>query len=165
MTPTDNVRTPIESTTSTTHIVLPSDTNSLGGLFGGVLMSWMDICGAIAAQRHARSTVLTASVDQLHFHLPLNLGDTVLLEAEVTGVGRTSMEVLVTARRERMDRRDAPALMTHGYFTFVAIDVDSKPIPVPGLIATNDAEASRQEGADRRRKARLLAREQDRVVD
>ena len=154
-----------ESVTRTSHIVLPSDTNALGGLFGGVLMSWMDICAAIAAQRHARATAVTASVDQLHFHLPLRKGDTVLLEAEVTGTGRTSMEILVTARRERLDQQSEPELMTHGYFTFVAIDENGAPVPVPSLSTKGKGQAQRQKRAAQRREARLQARNEARTVD
>ena len=92
-------------------------------------------------------------------------GDTVLLEAEVTGTGRTSMEVLVTARRERLDQQSAPELMTHGYFTFVAIDEDGAPVAVPGLSAKGKGQAERQRRAARRREARLQARDEDRALD
>ena len=84
-----------ESRTQMTELVLPHHTNGFGSTFGGVIMSWMDICAAIAAKRHARRPAVTASVDELHFLRPISLGDTVVLDAVLTSVGETSMEVHV----------------------------------------------------------------------
>src|SRR5271156_5930299 len=78
-----------------TELVLPSHTNALGTIFGGVVMGWIDIAGAIAAQRYARSPVVTVSIDHLHFIVPIRIGYTVKVQARVTYAGKTSMEVEV----------------------------------------------------------------------
>ncbi len=94
-------------------------------------MSWVDICAAIAAERHCKSAVVTASMDQLDFDVPLNLGDVVTLKAMVNYAGRTSMEVGVRIEKEypRDERKSVKAATA--YLTFVAIDKDGKAIPVP----------------------------------
>src|SRR3954468_6044039 len=84
---------PKESSVTMTEIVLPSDTNALGSIFGGKVMSWIDIAGAIAAGRHARRVVVTASIDALHFLAPIKLGHIVHIRARVNFVHKTSMEV------------------------------------------------------------------------
>lgn len=121
------------SRTHMTEMVLPSHTNAMGTVFGGVMMSWMDICAAICARRHARCPVVTAAVDELHFLRPVQLGDTVLLEASVASVGFSSMEILVKVARERTNPDAIAEPTTEAYFTFVAIGSDGKPCQVPGL--------------------------------
>jgi acyl-CoA hydrolase len=116
------------------------------------MMSWMDICAAICARRHARRPVVTAAVDELHFLRPVQLGDTVLLEAEVASVGRSSMEILVKVSRERINPDAIAEPTTQAFFTFVAIGSDGKPCEAPPL-----AESSFEQ-AEKRRKARLNRR-------
>src|ERR1700733_2678166 len=83
-----------------TELVLPQHTNALGSVFGGVIMSWIDICGAIASQRHSRAQVVTASVDALQFVAPVYKGWTVNLKASINSTGKTSMEVGVRVDAE-----------------------------------------------------------------
>src|SRR5688500_999927 len=87
------IKTPTDSRTLMTEIVLPNDTNVFGSLMGGRLMYWMDIAAAISAQRHCNSPVVTASVDNISFENPIKLGNTVHIEARVTRAFHTSMEV------------------------------------------------------------------------
>src|SRR5436190_8230591 len=93
-------KSPQDSTVIMTEIVLPSDTNAIGTIFGGKIMSWIDIAGAIAAGRHARKVVVTASIDALHFIAPVKLGHIVHIRAAVNFAGRTSMEIGVRVDSE-----------------------------------------------------------------
>ena len=112
----------MQSFTCMSQIVLPQHTNAVGTLFGGVLMSWVDICAAIAAEKHSKHAVVTASMDQLDFDLPIHLGDVVTLKAMVNFTGRTSMEVGVRIDKE-FPRSDLPRVKAAAaYLTFVAID-------------------------------------------
>ena len=122
-------KSPTESEVMMTELVLPQHTNALGTIFGGVVMSWIDIAGAIAAGKHARCSVVTASIDALHFIAPIKLGHVVEIKATVNATGKTSMEVGV--------RVDSENLLTgekfhnvSSYLTFVAIGADGKPHPV-----------------------------------
>src|SRR3954471_1668060 len=93
-------KSPSESSVIMTEIVLPSDTNALGTIFGGKVMSWIDIAAAIAAGRHARRVVVTASIDALHFKAPVKVGQVVHVQASVNYAARTSMEVGVRVDSE-----------------------------------------------------------------
>src|SRR3954451_8818246 len=93
-------KSPQDSSVIMTEIVLPSDTNALGTIFGGKIMSWIDIAGAIAAGRHSRRVVVTASIDALHFLAPVRLGHFVHIRAMVNYAARTSMEVGVRVDSE-----------------------------------------------------------------
>lgn len=140
-----------------TELVLPTHTNSLGTVFGGVIMSWIDIAGAIAAQRHARKTVVTASIDDLSFVAAVKLGWVVQLKARVNYTSKTSMEVGV-----RVDAENPQTGAWHhtasAYLTFVAIDSQGSPIPVPPLKPA-DAEGKRRfDQAIKRRELRLKRR-------
>src|SRR3954463_1200085 len=89
-----------ESEVVMTHMILPSDANPLNAAFGGRVMEWIDICAGIAAQRHCRHIVVTASMDDLHFHAPVQVGWTVTLRARVLATFHSSMEVGVTVTAE-----------------------------------------------------------------
>lgn len=133
-----------------TELVLPSHTNSLSSIFGGVVMSWIDIAGAISAQRHSRSTVVTASIDALNFEAPVYEGWVVNLKAKVNYVGRTSMEVGVRVDAEN-PRTGEKFKTAKAYLTFVAIDEHGKAKEVPGLIPETPDEIRRfQEGKVRK---------------
>src|SRR5690242_16363769 len=93
-------KSPKDSLTQMTELVLPEHTNALGGLFGGVVMSWIDIAAAICASRHAGKICVTASVDELHFLKPILLGYVVNLTAKITSVHRTSCEIEVLVEGE-----------------------------------------------------------------
>jgi acyl-CoA hydrolase len=148
-----------ESQVQMTELVLPSHTNALGTIFGGQVMAWIDIAGAIAAQKHARSTVVTASIDALHFIAPVKLGHVVHILASVNFAGRTSMEVGV-----RVDSEDPlTGARTHtasAYVTFVALGPDGKAQEVPTVVAESDDEKRRYQAAIQRKASRLrLAQE------
>jgi acyl-CoA hydrolase len=140
-----------------TQLVLPSHTNSLDTVFGGTVMSWIDICAAVAAQRHSKSDVVTASIDQLNFVAPIKRGWVVNLKASVNFVSRTSMEVGVRVDAENPKTGE----MFHtasAYLTFVAVDKDGKPTAVCGLDLQTDIERRRFKSAEDRRKSRLALR-------
>lgn len=140
-----------------TELVLPSHTNSLGTVFGGVVMSWIDIAAAIAAQRHARKVVVTASIDDLSFVSSVKLGWIVQLRARVNYTSRTSMEVGV-----RVDAENPKTGEMHhtasAYLTFVAVDEAMKPIKVPPLKPQSAEDKRRFEEAIKRRELRLKRR-------
>ncbi len=140
-----------------TQLVLPSHTNSLDTVFGGTVMSWIDICAAIAAQRHSNREVVTASIDQLNFIAPIKRGWVVNLKASVNFTSRTSMEVGVRVDAENPKTSE----MFHtasAYLTFVALGSDGKPTTVPALELTGDVEKRRFAAAEKRRRERLAAR-------
>jgi acyl-CoA hydrolase len=137
-----------------TEIVLPSDANALGTIFGGKVMSWIDIAGAIAAGRHARRVVVTASIDALHFLAPVKVGHVVHIRAMVNFASRTSMEVGVRVDSEN----PLTGEMTHtatAYTTFVALDDHGRPTPVPPVTTETPDEKRRYESAQKRRASRM----------
>ena len=150
---------PSESAVMMTEMVLPSDTNILGNIFGGRIMSWMDIAAALAAGRHARRVCVTASFDALHFINPVKLGHVVHLKAIVNYAGRTSMEVGVRVDSENPITGEKTHTAS-AYTTFVAIDDHGKPTQVPPLLLETEDEKRRHRQAIKRREARMrLAKE------
>ena len=146
-----------------THIVLPNDANPLGALLGGTLMHWIDLAGALAAHRHARSYVVTASIDHLDFLIPGQVGDLVILRSSVNRVFHTSMEVGVKVWVENYlagTRRH----VSSAYLTFVAVDRHSRRLPVSPVIPETEEEKRRFEDAGRRREARKAEAERKRAV-
>lgn len=137
-----------------TEMVLPSHTNSLGSIFGGVVMSWIDIAAAIAAQRHARRQVVTASIDALHFVAPVYKGWIVNLKASVNFAAKTSMEIGVRVDAENPITGEKFHTAS-AYLTFVALDEHFKPTEVPAVIAETSDEKRRFERALQRRQKRL----------
>ncbi len=109
---------------------MPADANPSGDIFGGWLMGLMDLAGGNAAWRRARGRVATVAVDAMVFHRPVFVGDEVSIHARVIGTGRTSIRVAVEAWRRRLSE-DAAEQVTEAVFTFVAIDADRRPRPVP----------------------------------
>ncbi len=140
-----------------TELVLPQHTNSLASIFGGVVMSWIDICGAIAAQRHSASEVVTASIDDLHFIAPVYKGWVVNLKASVNFVAKTSMEVGVRVDAENPKTGDSFHTAS-AYLTFVAIGADGKPHQVPSLILESPEQERRNQAAVMRRSLRMQRR-------
>lgn len=141
-----------------TEMVLPTHTNALGSVFGGTVMSWIDIAAAICAQRHSRKVVVTAHIDDLQFVAPVYKGWVVNLRASVNHAGTTSMEVGV--------RVDAENPLTgekfhtaSAYLTFVALDSQGKPSQIPGLILETDQDKRRNKAALQRRDNRLRKRQ------
>lgn len=146
-----------QSVTCMSEIVLPSHTNALDSVFGGVIMSWIDIAAAISAQRHARMPVVTASIDALNFVAPVYKGWIVNLRASVNFVSRTSMEVGVRVDAENpiMGRTFHTA---SAYLTFVALGSDGKPTLVPPVVSETDEQKRRYRAAEKRRELRLQHR-------
>jgi acyl-CoA hydrolase len=156
-------RTVHESQSEMTHLVLPNDANPLGALLGGTLMHWIDLAGALAAHRHSRNYVVTASIDHLDFLVPVQVGDMVILRSSVNRVFHTSMEVGVKVWVENYlagTRRH----VSSAYLTFVAVDRHSRHLPVPPVVPETDEEKRRFEDAGRRREARQVEIERKRLV-
>jgi acyl-CoA hydrolase len=144
-----------ESLTIMTELVLPNDTNVFGNLMGGRLMYWMDIGAALAAQKHCNAPVVTASVDNISFENPIKLGNVVHIEAKVTRSFNSSMEVYIKVWGEDLTQQ-YKYKSNEAYYTFVALDPNRKPRPVPPLVAETDEEQKLFEGALRRRQLRLI---------
>jgi len=148
-----------DSAVTMNEIVLPSHANALGSIFGGQVMSWIDIAAAIAAGRHARKVVVTASIDALHFVAPIKVGHVVQLKAMVNFASRTSMEVGV-----RVDSENPITGETHhtakAYLTFVALDEHGRPTPVPKVLAETPEEKRRYDEALKRRESRIRLAEE-----
>jgi acyl-CoA thioesterase YciA len=111
-------------------VAMPADANSHGDIFGGWMMSQMDLAGGVAAVQRARGRVVTVAVDAMTFHLPVNVGDLVSCYAEVSHVGRTSLKIKIDAWVQRRIGRHMERV-TSGVFTYVAVDEKGKPRPVP----------------------------------
>jgi acyl-CoA hydrolase len=147
-------KTPRDSAVTMTEIVLPSDANALGTIFGGKILSWIDIAAAIAAGRHARKVVVTASIDALHFVAPVKVGHVVHIQAAVNDAGKTSMEVGVRVDSENPLTGERHHTAT-AYLTFVALDDHGRPTKVSPVLAETPEEKRRQESARLRRNARM----------
>ncbi|HZR31980.1 MAG TPA: acyl-CoA thioesterase [Terriglobales bacterium] len=139
------------------EIVLPNDANPLNALLGGRLMHWMDLAGALAAHRHSRNYVVTASIDHLDFLVPVRVGDLVILRSSVNRAFHTSMEVGVKVWVENYIAANRQHVSS-AYLTFVAIDRDGRHLPVPQVIPETEEEKRRFEDAGRRRKIRQAER-------
>lgn len=144
-----------ESYTVMNELVLPNDTNTIGNLMGGRLMYWMDICAGMAAQKHCNRIVVTASVDNVSFKQPIKLGDAVMIEAQVTRAFNTSVEVRLDVWAQNLPS-GTKIKSNEAYYTFVAIDKDNHPMPVPEVVPETEKEQSLFEGALRRRQLRLI---------
>lgn len=147
-----------ESHHESSELMMPQDANNLGHVFGGVILSMMDKTAAIAAFRHSRSSVVTASIDRVDFREPIHLGDLVVMKASVNFVGRSSMEVGVRVEAEELltgRRRHTNSC----YMTFVAVDRNGRPVEVPDLIPETPDERRRYEAARVRRARRLEERQ------
>lgn len=149
--------TPRASRVETAQLVLPGLTNAHGTIFGGMLMQWIDIAAAIAASRHAQGPVVTAAMDRLHFLQPVRLGAVVILQAQVNLAARTSMEVGVRVLVEDPGTA-ARVQTTRAYLTFVAVDTEGRPRPVPPLELETEADRRREAAAQKRRAVRLQER-------
>lgn len=144
-----------ESLTITSELVLPNDTNTLNNLMGGRLLHLMDISAAISAQKHCNNIVVTASVDNVSFRHPIKLGDVVTLESQVTRAFNTSMEIRIVVWAENIPS-GTKIMSNEAFYTFVAIDEDSKTVIVPDLIPETDDEKQLYSQALQRRELRLV---------
>ncbi|WP_298302805.1 acyl-CoA thioesterase [Hydrotalea sp.] len=148
-------RPAINSFTIMNELVLPNDTNSFGNLMGGRLMYWMDIAAALSAMKHSNTPCMTASVDNISFKNPIKLGNIVHIEAKVTRAFHTSMEIYLKVWGED-SLHQYQYESNEAYFTFVALDPNGKPRPVPVLIPETEEEIKLFDGALRRRQLRLI---------
>ena len=135
------------------EIVLPNDANPLDALLGGRLMHWIDLAGALAAHRHSRNYVVTASIDHLDFLTPVHVGDLVILRSSVNRVFHTSMEVGVKVWVENY-QKDTQRHVSSAFLTFVAVDREGRRLPVPQVVPETDEQKRRYEDAGRRRETR-----------
>jgi acyl-CoA hydrolase len=151
-----------DSQSERSEIIFPGDTNALGNLFGGRLMQFIDLTGAMAASRHARAVTVTASMDHLDFVAPVKVGDLLILKASVNRAFRTSMEVGVKCMVEDI-REQKLRHVSSAYLTFVAMDSGGKLIPVPQVVPETEHQKRRFEDAGRRREMRSgeMARKKD----
>lgn len=149
---------PSDSLTEMTQLLLPGDANALGAAFGGSVMGWIDICAAVCAQRHCRQTVVTASMDDLHFHAPIKVGMAVTLRARVIAAFTSSMEIGVTVHSENPHTGERQ-LTTSALLTFVALDKDGKKLPVPPLRTDSEDERAAASDAKERRTERLARKD------
>ncbi|MFW6066935.1 MAG: acyl-CoA thioesterase [Myxococcota bacterium] len=145
------------SATEMSEIVLPQHTNAIGSAFGGAIMSWIDICGAIAAKRHCGRVAVTAFVDDLAFLAPIRLGDVVRLTSRVTATFTTSLEVAVRVEQEDATT-GARTLCADAMLTFVAVDREGTPQPVPPLALETEEDRRLSDEAQARRARRLERR-------
>lgn len=137
-----------------TELVLPQHTNAHGTIFGGVVMGWMDIAGAIVAMRYARKPVVTVSMDYLHFIAPMKKGHTCLTRARLNYAGRTSMEIEILVEAENSVTGEVKQA-THAYLTYVAVDENGSPVEIPKYIPKTEDEKARYAAAEKRKDLRL----------
>lgn len=142
-----------QSQSQMAEVVLPNDANPLGNLLGGKLMHMIDIAGALAAHRHSRSYVVTASMDHIDFLLPVHIGDLLILKSSVNRAFNTSMEVGVKCWVENYIAGTTRHVAS-AYLTFVAVDQHGRRHTVPPVIPETEEEKERYEDAERRREAR-----------
>ena len=142
-----------DSQSEMAEIVLPNDANPLAALLGGRLMHWIDLAGAMAAHRHSRNYVVTASVDHIDFLVPVRVGDLIILRSSVNRVFQTSMEVGVKVYVENY-LADTAEHVASAYLSFVAIDGAGKRLKVPPVIPETDDQQRRYDDAGRRREIR-----------
>jgi acyl-CoA hydrolase len=139
------------------ELALPNDANGLGNVLGGKVMHLVDLAAAMAAMRHARRPAVTASVDSLNFLHPVRIGQLIVLRSSVNRAFRTSMEVGVHVETETL--MTGKKLHTcSAYLTFVAVDENGKPVPVPEVIPETEEEKRRYREAGERREYRLAMR-------
>jgi len=143
---------PEDSATRMVEVVLPNDTNLLGNVLGGRVMHWIDIAGAVAARRHSRRPVVTASMDVLTFKHPIKLGEVAILEASLIYVGKTSMDVEVHVYSEEISGKKKQT--STAYLTFVALDDNGKPTSVPKLKLKTEEQKKKFKQAERMREIR-----------
>ncbi|HST07266.1 MAG TPA: acyl-CoA thioesterase [Gemmatimonadaceae bacterium] len=146
-----------ETQHETAQLMMPQHANILGHVFGGVVLSMMDTTAAVSAIRHARLACVTVSVDRVDFREPIHVGDLVIMKSSVNYVGRTSMEIGVRVETENLltgVRRHTNSC----YLTFVAVDRNGRPVPVPALKAETPEEIRRYDAAKQRRERRLQER-------
>jgi uncharacterized protein (TIGR00369 family) len=147
-----------ESRIELTQLMNVTDANVLGNVHGGVIMKLFDEAGGMAAAKHSRHPVVTVAVDSMHFHSPVRIGDLFTVCAEVTWVGRTSVETRVVATAENVLTGEMNQTNT-AFFVYVALDQHGQPTPVPPLIPETETEKRRFAEGAARQKERLQVRD------
>jgi acyl-CoA hydrolase len=148
-------RTPFQSKTIVTDLVLPSETNPINNLFGGELLARMDRAASISARRHSRRIVVTASVNHVAFNRSVPLGSVVTIEAKVSRAFNSSMEIYMDVWIE--DRESGECVKANeAIYTFVAVDDTGRPVKVPELVPETELEKQRYDAALRRKQLSLL---------
>lgn len=148
----------------TSELIMPHDANFLGHAFGGAIMAMVDKAAAVSAYRHSRTACVTASIDRVDFREPIHVGDLVTCKASVNFAGTTSMEIGV--RVEAEDLITGASRHTNTCFlTFVAIDRNGRPVPVPLVKPETDEQSRRYAAAQARRRRRLEERQDEARAD
>lgn len=145
---------PGDSRVTLSHVMGPAEANTLGNVHGGIIMKLCDEAGGMAAAKHARHPAVTVTVDSMSFHSPVHIGDLMVVTAEITWVGRTSMETRVVVTAENV----LSGVVTHtntAYFVYVALDGEGRPTAVPPLNLASEDEQARFEAAELRQRHRL----------
>ena len=150
-------RTPRDSRVEMVELVLPNDANTLGNVLGGRVLHWIDLAAAIVAHRHCRSETVTVSLDQMSFLAPIKVGQLAVIAAKMTYTGRTSMEIRVDVQCEDLLSGERQKTST-AYLTFVAVDKQGRPAPVPPLTLETEEDRREWAEAEARRAARLKSR-------
>lgn len=148
-------KNPKDSRTIVTDIVLPSETNPIGNMFGGELLARMDRAASIAARRHSRQIVVTASVNHVAFSKMIPLGSVVTVEAHVSRAFTSSMEIFLDVYIEDRESGEK-SISNEAIYTFVAVDENGSPVKVPELIPETKVEKERYEAALRRKQLSLV---------
>jgi uncharacterized protein (TIGR00369 family) len=151
-----------ESSVVMSQLMSHQDINTAGNVHGGVIMKLIDTAAGVAAMRHARGNVVTASIDRLDFHNSAYVGDVLSLKASLNYVGRTSMEIGVRVETEnpRTGERHHTA---SAYLTFVSLGPEGRPLPVPPLVLETDEERRRNREAGARRETRLMEKKKEKA--
>lgn len=147
-------KSPASTATYMSMVMLPDDANVAGNVHGGVIMKQIDNCAGVTAARHARTNVVTASIDRIDFHNPCFIGDLLILKASINMVGKSSMEVGVRVEAENVVGGSCRHIAS-AYLTFVALGTGGKPVPVPPLELENEEDQRRNHEALERRRRRL----------
>jgi uncharacterized protein (TIGR00369 family) len=147
-------KTVAHSSVVMSQAMIPQDANPAGNVHGGVIMKLIDTAAGVVAGRHARANVVTASIDRLDFLHPVFIGDFVTLRASLNFMGKTSMEVGVRVEAENLLTGETRHTST-AYLTFVALDGNGRPMPLPALILETEEQQRRNGEANVRRENRL----------
>ena len=151
-----------ESKVIIAQVMNPESSNPAGNVHGGDIMKLIDTAGGVAATRHARAHVVTASIDRIDFHHPVYVGDFLILKASVNFVGKKSMEVGVRVEAENPITGNVRHTGS-AYLTFVALDDNKRPIQLPPLILDTDEDKHRNEEAAQRRQMRLSVKKKEKA--
>lgn len=154
------MRSPADSRTIQTYLLMPGHLNAAGTLFGGQLLSWIDMLAGIVALRHADANVVTVAIDHLEFKQPARVGDVITLDGRVTWVGTSSMEIRIDTWRE--NKGGEKYLINTAFVVMVAVDDDTgRAHPVPGLQLTTEAEQREFAAGERRNQLRKQRKAED----